>query len=343
VNSLLWIVLALFVLALSAGLIRKLSKDPCLKFFEGSHVSYLGRDGVALWGSMHLTSQGLHLWFDASHVDERALTESGAILFISEVSTMVALCRCVHGMGADEERRRDKQVRAVLYPSRLTRFRRKGAMIGGIARDAVIDTTGLVVGQLKARSKPVVGLGDRPKQVTDFGGALLDLAARAYEPLLERLIGEPILVRIEVPGLDGKPRSVHFPGYLADYNEKYLVVVADSQQPEEAIALTSDVPEIVGVAAMELRDRFLTLRCTGEDAVVVKRIVGRDHALDLAAALLPGCRLTVLLPSGFDLRRLEADRTRRLDYVCPRATSVVRYSSAAPPMHRDPWRGVGPA
>src|SRR2546430_3644209 len=96
-SSLWWIVLAVFALALLAGFLRKIRRDPCMKFLHQSHVTFVSENRT-MWGDMHLTSQGLELYFDAPYVDERALSKSGAILFPPELSGMVALCRSVHGM-----------------------------------------------------------------------------------------------------------------------------------------------------------------------------------------------------------------------------------------------------
>jgi hypothetical protein len=342
VSSFLWIIAAIFALALLGKVLRQLRKDSCLRFFHSFHVSFTDSKGRVMWGAMHLTGQGLELCFDAVHVDARDLAKSGAIVFPPEISEMTAVCRCVHGMTSEEQRLRDQQVHGVLHPSRRLLVRRRLANLGGMVRDAVVDTIGLVLGQIGASPrKSVAALAGSQKQVTEVGGAILDLGARAYEPLLEGLVGKPVIARIDVSA----NKRVHFPGYLAEYNEKFLVVVNDTQAPEESFELAAN-GDGHGIARVSMSGTALEIACEGDDALVVKRIVGRtgdrQAVLDIGAALLPGSRISMHLPAQFEVDHVEIDRTRRLDFVCPRARSQVRYSSARPPVMRDDWHGVSP-
>lgn len=340
-SSILWLILAVFVLTLVGGVIRKLRKDPCLRFMHEQRVSFVGPEGRTMWGDMELTSQGFALHFDVPYVDERDLSESGAFVFPPELSGMIAVCRTTHGMTDEQKARRAEQVQRVLYPDRNARARRLLGNVGGMARDALVDTIGLLLGQIGTKGKkPVAAIAERHKQVSEVGGAILDLGARAYEPLLNRRLGAPVIVRIDIPG--ETVRQAYFPGYLADYNEKYLVVVNESLKPEVSTSLLVGQVEEDACARVTWIDERLRIACTSDDAVVVKRIVGRTASLDVGAVLLPGSQLALHLPAAFGPVAVEVDRTRRLDLVCPRARSQVRYISTSPPIDRNSWKGIGP-
>lgn len=340
-SSLWWIVFAVFALALLAGFIRKLRKDPCLKFLHASHVTFLGAEGRTMWGDMQLTSQGLELCFDAPHVDRRDLSKNGAILFPPELSNMLALCRTVHGMSDRERALRERRVHAVLEPTRSSRLARNLRNLGGMLRDALMDTISLLLGQLSSsKRKPVAALADQQKHVSDVGGAILDLGARAYEPLLERHIGKPVI--LQIGGAVQKTKLLEFPGYLAEYNEKYIVIVNASHAPEESMSIRAGEADPDACASVERRGERLEITCSSEDAVVVKRLVGATSSFDIGAALLPGSRLSMHLPAEFEFQHAEVDRTRRLDFVCPRAQAQIRYSSTVPPIRRSSWTGMSP-
>lgn len=335
------IILVVFALALVAGLVRKFRKDPCLAKFGGFHASYLGADGTALWGDMVVTSQGIELLFDAPHRDERGLEESGAILFGPEMSSMIAVARSVHGM-TDAERAKWKQhVDETLRPGRWLRAKRWLANVGGMVRDAVVDTLGVLLGQLGAKNKRAAALADREKQVSQIGGAVLDLGARAYEPLLERHVGRAVILGIELPGED-EHRKLYFPGYLGEYNEKFLVLVNESHAPEESVVVAANSEDEGACARVSLRDERLEIAACGDDAIVVKRLVGASDSIDVSAVLLADCRIDMHLPAEFGFRHAEIDRTRRIDLVCPRARAQVQFSSTRPPLERSPWNGIGP-
>lgn len=340
-GSLIWIIVALFCLALLGALVKRLRKDLCLEWLDGYHVSFIGPAGSAMWGRMRLSSQGFELFFDAPHVDDRNLSEAGAVLFTPEVSQMFGVCRNTYALTPEERRSRDRQMRRVLHPTRGHRMRRRLGTIGGIVRDALVDTIGLVLGQLSTASKkPVAALADRQKQVSDVGGAILDLGARAYEPLLERHIGRPVIVRLDIANTTDE--HSYFPGFLADYNEKFLVVVNDSQAPEQSLVLIPGDDRGAADAVVTFDHGLVEVICKGNDAIVVKRLVGRGASLSLGATLLPGSRITMHLPGDFALERAEVDVTRRLDLVCPRARSSVRFISTVPPIVRDDWHGIAP-
>jgi hypothetical protein len=340
-GSLSWIILGVFALTLAGGLVRKLRKDACLKLFHADHVTFVGPESRTLWGDLQITSQGIELYFDAPHADERGLVENAAIIFLPELSTMIGLCRTEHGMTAREKTRREKQIDAILRPSAWSRSRRQLANLGGMLRDAFVDTLGLLVGQLStSRRKSVAALADRQKQVSDVGGAILDLGARAYEPLLERHIGKPVIAQIGIPG--AKVREMRFPGYLAEYNEKYFVLVNPTHAPEESFVALPGASAPNACASVARDGQRVEISSACDDALVVKRLVGVDRAFDLGAILLAGSRLSMHLPSTFELVRVELDRTRRLDFVCPRTLALIRFGSTVPPIRRSDWNGVGP-
>jgi len=204
-------------------------------------------------------------------------------------------------------------------------------------RDAVVDSIALVFGQMATSSRrSVAAMAGGQKQVTEMGGAILAIGARAFEPLLERLVGKPVIACVGVAA----DRVAQFPGYLAEYNEKYFVVVNASHEPEESASVATTEEE-GGGARISVQNGCLEIECAGDDAVVVKRIVGLGANLDIGAALLPGAKLTIYLPGTFDVTHVELDRTRRLDIICPRSRSEVRYASTRPPILRAGWKGVG--
>jgi len=334
-KSLIWIVAAVFALALLGKTLRTFGKDPCLKFLDEFHVSLIDSKGKVHWGEMGLTSQGMQLHFDATGIDERGLSKCGVIVFPRELSEMVALCRSTHGITDAERELRDEQVRLVLEPTLWTRMKRALKNAFGMVRDAIIDSISLVFGQMgTSPHRTVAALAGGQRQVAEVGGAILDLGARAFEPLLERLVGKPVIARVGMPG----DRNAYFPGYLAEYNEKYLVVVNPSHDPEESLRLTPGDERSPGIR-VAFDKGCIDVEFVGDDSCVVKRVVGRNASIDIGATLLPGTKLSLRLPRGFDIDCVELDRTRRFDFVCPRSRSQVRFSSTRPPILRTSWSG----
>src|SRR5262245_20576550 len=137
-DSIALVILGVFALALLGGLVRKFRRDPCLKQLHRFHVTFLAADGQAMWGDASVTSQGIELYFDAVHRDEREIAKSSAILYESEISSMIALVRITYGMTPGERSQRQRHSRSVLQPGVGRRALRRLANLGGMVRDAFV-------------------------------------------------------------------------------------------------------------------------------------------------------------------------------------------------------------
>jgi len=178
-------------------------------------------------------------------------------------------------------------------------------------------------------------------KISEIGSSVLDVMANAYEPLLERHIGKPVILEIRYP--EGAPlTSSEFPGYLADYNEKFIALFNLDHKPEEAIEISArETTELAG-CTLELAGHAVSIVCTGPDAIVVKCLVWDSEQMDMAAVLLAGQRFTFHRHS-VERVQMTAARTRRLDLVCPRTRTQVRFTSATATPIREAWPGIAPA
>ena len=72
-----------------------------------------------------------------------------------------------------------------------------------VIRDAVINALGLVIGRF-AGAGMTGALKTQSGRISEVGGTLLGMMANAYEPLLERHIGKPVILEVMYP--EGSPR-----------------------------------------------------------------------------------------------------------------------------------------
>ena len=329
----------IFALSLAAAVVRRLAKDKCLKLMHDHHVTYLPETGPIIWGDMHVRSHGFEIIFDSPFVNSRELAKTGCLIYEDEAPNAVAICRTIHGLTKEELRDREKQIARSVHPGLLRRLRRVMANSLNVVRDAIVNALGLVIGRFAG-----AGIGSAVKaqsgQVTEFGSTLVGMVANAYEPLLERHIGKPVILEVLYPK-DAPFSSSEFPGYLVEYNQTFIALLSPDDASQERIEAEVDETTELEGCAIELSKGHVSVVCTGEDAIVVKQLVLDSREMDMAAALLPGQRLTFHRPSVGRVR-LSAERTRHLDLVVPRSRARVRFSSIPRKSDRKEWSGVAP-
>jgi hypothetical protein len=329
----------IFALSLAAAVVGRLAKDKCLKLMHDHHVTYLPETGPIILGDMHVRSHGFEIIFDSPFVSSRDLAKTGCLIYEDKAPHALAICRTIHGLTKDELRDREKQIARGVHPGLLRRLRRGIANSLNVVRDAIVNALGLVIGRFAG-----AGIGSAVKaqsgQVTEFSGTLLGMVANAYEPLLERHIGKPVILEVLYPN-DAPFRSGEFPGYLVEYNQTFIALLSPDRSSQERIEAEVDETTELEGCTVELTEGHVSVVCTGEDAIVVKQLILDSREMDMAAALLPGQRLTFHRPSVGRVR-LSAERTRRLDLVVPRSRARVRFSSIPRKAERKEWSGVAP-
>jgi hypothetical protein len=332
-------ILLIFILGIVAAFVRLLQKDKCLKLLDDYHVTYLSGGRRTIWGDLQVSSGGLELVYDAPYRSRRGLAKGTSLIYTDELDTCVAICRTEHGLTAKERRNRQKQIRRSFRPGPFRRLARWLRNVINTLRDAVVKALGLVAGQV-AKTKPMGGaLGSQKGQVDQLGTALVGTVGNAYEQLLERHIGRPVVLVMTNPA-GGDIPAVELPGYLVDYSDRFVAVFNVEHEAQETLELeVTDAVHREGVKVGRTGDK-LELTCDGEDALTLQRMTYGGAVTDLSVTLLPGTSVQLTVPAG-EPAVLHLERTRHIDIVCPRSSARIRHGSDAA-IHRRDWSGVAP-
>jgi len=344
-------ILLIFVSAVVSVLLTQWRKDPCLKLLHGSHATALGGDGAAVWGDLVVLSRGVELTFDAVHRGRRGVAKSSVLIYPPVLETVRALCRVDQGLTPGEQAARRRQVQRSFRPGLLRRTGRSLQNLLNTFRDAFAKAFSAFVGQL-TKAKPGGAIAGRQADVTQLGTTLLSAAGNAYEPLLERHVGQPVVVSLTNPADETAP-PLELPGYLVDYTEKYVAVFNVEHTVLDAwtLTLTPDGAEATPAnVRATLSGSTLQVDNPGPEAIRVQRVarVGPEGgaAVEPNAVLLPGTHLRLTLPGGGPVQ-VAGVRTRRMDLVCPRRLATVRFGGEYEPdddrHHADKAGGVAPA
>ena len=340
-DDLFWMtILAVFALTIIGALVRTRQRDKCLKLLNDHHVTYLPVAGAPMWGDLYVASNGLELRFDAPHVNRRGLTKTSTLVFKDELARCLAVCRTVHGLTDEERRGREKQIRRSFHPGVLRRFWRSIRNLTNTLRDAINNTLTMFMGRMTKVGAAGGAIHSQKGRVSDVSSTFISMAGNAYEPLLERHIGRPVILELLNPG-EAPLAHCEIPGYLVDYSNEFIAVFCLSHEPLEQMTIAVvETVEQEGVR-IEPNESEFVITCTGQDALVVHKITTGDETVDLAVVLLCGTSLHLARDNDEPVT-FEIERTRQIDIVCPRSRARIRFGSDTGRSGRRGWRGVAP-
>jgi hypothetical protein len=333
-------ILIIFFAAIITILVQERKRDKCLKFFRDYHVTYLDTKGRILWGDLKVFSAGLSLLFDAPFLTRRGLIKTSAMIYESEMADCIALCRLEGALTEKEKLARRKQIRRSFRPGMIRRLIRGLRNAFNTLRDAFSKALSTLLGTI-FKTKPVGGaLVGQQSDLEKIGSTLIGVVGNAYEPILEQLIGKPVILLLKSPLLpDAAPTQL--PGYLVDYTEEYLAVFNTDQTPLETIELDLAEPVDLSWVKIGREDRHVLITATGKEAVAVDYMIVDAEVTELDVALLPGCSLKIGCAEAA-APELRLHRTHRIDVVCPRKIAGVHFGSEQEYTPRRDIHGVAP-
>ncbi len=343
-DNIFWLTLLfVFLTAIVSAVIRLRQKDKCLKLFHDYHVTYLNIAGRASWGDLFVHAQGLELLFDAPYTTSRGLIKNGAMVYQHELGNCLALCRVIGGLTELERLDREKQVRRTFNPGILRRTWRWIRNLFNTIKDAFNKAFSAFVGQVAKLNPTSRVLTTQQGGVSEIGTTLLNSMGNAYEPMLERHIGKPVILELASPA-DPTKKIVEFPGYLVDYTEKFVAIFNVEHVPLENIELELSESHEQSGLRVTMEDRTVTVICTGSAALIVERIECGERINDLVVTLTNGASVGLPRTPGLPVK-LTLQRSRQIDIVCPRNQGQIRFASQDPKAkHRERrnWFGLAP-
>lgn len=284
-----WItLLAIFLFSIVNALIKRRKRDRCLKLFDDDHVTFLSMVMPTVTGLVRLTPLGLELRHPEPLSGRRGLERAGTLLYDDEVLGSIALCRTPVSLNAEQRRRRRRQLRRSVRPGVLYRVLRSVRNFANAVSDGLGRAIALTLGRM--RTTGVVGgvVSSQRAQAESLGQTLVTMGANAYEPLLERHIGRPVILEVKITAPTG-PKVALVPGFLVDYTAQYVAIFNIDQDPIDRALLRLDASSngtrtAHGISVTQLPDG-IEVRSEALDPIVFRVIEASDGAMDTPAAI----------------------------------------------------------
>ncbi len=314
----------ILVATMVGAYLRSTRRDPCLDSFDGFHVTLELDDGRLIWGEMELASTGLELRY-RSAVHDAGHLESSYVLYGDEFKNIQAIYRYAEEMDPDVLRRRDRDIAAAFNPGPLRQVRRDLHHFVTTAGDSLNDTLGVVLGRLRSsRGRYITAEGEA--ELKELGAGVIGQVGYAYDPLLERFIGQKVVFELVEKDEDGKDDVHEIVGIFKNYSPDFLEFLNVHMPVRRAIELNPDGTLCTDWVAAVTDGEKLRVTNSGSQPIMIDMLVGeegQEHPVN--AVVERGETAELYPPAGLGRMRLQLRVVRELDMVVPRTRALVRH------------------
>jgi len=231
--TIIFIVLATVI----AAFIRRRRKDKCLKDFSNYMVTLEKTDAKAIWGKLSVENTGLELIYPERHIDEDGHDETSYILYKYEYPNIAALIRYHDELSESGKKKREKELKRTYHPGMLQRLKRKIQNIFKTVRDSVMEVVNILISQAKRATPAGAVLTSQDKYISQVKQELMDSVGTSYEPLLERYIGNRVVLEL-IKG----DKIFEYCGVLKDYTAEFVEIMdVNYRVKDEEPARTADL------------------------------------------------------------------------------------------------------
>ena len=215
------------VIALVASLIRMKRCDKCLKDFENDIISLLDSSNTLITGRLDAENTGLELLFSDDVVKKQVYStyspenaqQVSYIMYKSDYPKIKALIRYHENLSEKDKKLRAEEIERTYHPNLFRRGKRRLFNILKIVRDSLADIFSMITGQLFKKSG-VALIAEQKKQTDRLQKEIVDTIEPAFEPLLEKYIGNLVVVELNDEGT-----VVSLKGILKDYSSEFLEIL----------------------------------------------------------------------------------------------------------------------
>lgn len=311
------------LITMFGAFLRSSRRDPCLKAFEHYHVTLEQVDGKVIWGEMELESTGFELIYRDS-VQDNNHVESSYVVYGSEFGDIQAMYRYVDDLSPEDLAQRTRDLKLYFHPGLAVRIIRHTQHFFTLAGESLTEVLGMVMGRLRKPAGRYIG------EVTDdqfmrFSTAVVGSVGTVYDPLLERFVGNKVVVEL-IEGNESHEHVAVFKNYSIDFFE-----LLDVQYPQaRSLHLFEGPDNTVGKSITTVREGNL-LRVTNHTSqpVLVQSLRfsdAEDSEEELLNVVVDGGETVELRSEHItDTSSLIVRVVRELDMIVPRNRCVIRH------------------
>ncbi len=198
--------------------IRRVHIDRCLKGYEDDMVRIFLHDGTKIAGKLDAASTGLELLYQINDADETN-GQMSYILYKEEYSKIALLVRYYGDMNDKNLKRRNRAMIRAYHPGPWQRFMRHIGNFFKTIKDAIMEIFTQLSGKLKSVGDTGAVYAGQEKYAKQLNKELVDIMDSEYNPILEKYIGNVVVVDAKMGDKIQK-----LTGVLKDYTSQYIEI-----------------------------------------------------------------------------------------------------------------------
>jgi len=215
--TILFIILSTVIGAFVKGRMR----DKCILSFAGDLIHIELESGKVVWGVLRLESTGLELKYKESYLDKNDNHfETSFILYKNEYPNIQCIARFIDDLDDKDKKRRERFLKPIYYQKMLRKLTRKIRNFFATVRDTVVEVVNILVGRAKQNIHMGKMISGRDKYVAQMQTGMLSSLNTAFEPILEKYLGEKVVLQT---AFDGNITEYH--GVLKGYTSQFLEIM----------------------------------------------------------------------------------------------------------------------
>ncbi|NCC50425.1 MAG: hypothetical protein EOM20_04330 [Spartobacteria bacterium] len=358
-NILIFTIAMIFLAAFVGTVVRYRTRDKCLKDLDDDFVTAEFTGGKQVWGRLAVCYNGVELVYPTPHPDpDGSHFETSFIIYQEQFGAIIAFKRLHDELLPENQAKREAELQRTYHPNMYRRFLRVLRNTFNLFHDAFSQTISVVIGSVRKTSQSEF-VTTQDKRIEGTARELLGKPA-AYEPILERHIGQKVVLELV---RDGKP--VEYCGVLKDYTSAFITLldVPVNEESEfqlnapEQLAVNHDLDFEVTSEPTENTDPptvdlHVDLHNRSQRDIRLCQAEGDGYARDISQDIAPGAHYHFELPDvPLPVIRPQDDGTppadtennntakllpdvrlwirarRSMDMVVPRPQGVIRHGA----------------
>ncbi len=335
--SLLITLAVIFLATLIGSALRGMRTDRCLRDFDEFQVIVERSSKKPVYGRMCLTSSGFELGYSMKVLDEQMHTESSYVYYAAEYNSIVAIYRYVDELTSDNRKKRDRAWRVAFHPNLPRRLWRRFTNFLNTATDSLVEALNLVLGRAQVGGQKTI-LTQGEAKITGLTKDVLGVVGTSFDPLLERLMGQEVVVELTRDKV-----TTEYMGVLKSYTADFIEVL-DVYVPEPVTLCVKrdghrelaneDVRDAEALRAAHAHLESLDLALDGSGLfltnvsnrpMLLSEVVTEPGTSWVNALVDAGDTVHYGLDGDLEQVRVKVVMAQRFDLVLPRRAALVRH------------------
>lgn len=226
-NTLVITLIFIILSSVVAILVKRMSKDKCLKSFRNNFVTLEDMEGNAYKGIMRLESTGFELKYQKP--DDQG--NSSYILYKGEYGRIAVISRYHDELTQEDMKERERELERTYHPGFFSRIKRKVMNFLKTIKDSIMEIINTLLMHAKSVPGPGQILTSQDKYVGRMQQSIAGGIDASFEPLLEKHIGNMVIAVVQKGD-----ESVRYCGVLKEYTAEFIELLnVEYPQPDGSV------------------------------------------------------------------------------------------------------------